>query len=159
MVSIGSLFLAASRGGVISFAVQVLIIVGWMALRRTPTKQMLAGAAVLAAALLMVSWLGVKEITQRFSTMKAMEVASGKRASMRKDTWKIFLDHPWMGTGLGTLQTVFPPYETLYDGRVVNHSHNDYVEALSDTGILGGLCCALFLGMLLFHSVGQLSRR
>ena len=157
VVSIGSLFLAASRGGVISFAVQVLIIVGWMALRRTRTKQMLAGAAVLAAALLMVSWLGVKEITQRFSTMKAMEVASGKRASMRRDTWKIFLEHPSMGTGLGTLQTAFPPYETLYDGRVVNHSHNDYVEALSDTGILGGACCALFLGMLLFHSLGQLS--
>lgn len=157
VVSIGSLFLAASRGGVISFAAQVLIIVGWMAWKRTRTKQMLAGAAVLAAALLMVSWLGVKEITQRFSTMKAMEVASGKRASMRKDTFKIFLDHPWMGTGLGTLQTAFPPYETQYDGRVVNHSHNDYVEALSDTGILGGLCCTLFLGMLLFHSLGQLS--
>ena len=29
---------------------------------------------------------------------------------------------------------VFPPYETLYDGRVVNHAHNDYLEALSDTG-------------------------
>jgi O-antigen ligase len=157
VVSIGSLFLAASRGGVISFAAQVLIIVGWMAWRRTRTKQMLAGAAVLTAALLMVSWLGVKEITQRFSTMKAMEVASGKRASMRKDTFRIFLDHPWMGTGLGTLPIVFPPYETLYDGRVVNHSHNDYVEALSDTGIIGGMCCALFLGMLLFHSLGQLS--
>src|ERR1700704_5569423 len=38
VVSIGSLFLAASRGGVISFAVQVLIIVGWMAWRRTRTK-------------------------------------------------------------------------------------------------------------------------
>ncbi|MDP9340076.1 MAG: O-antigen ligase family protein [Acidobacteriota bacterium] len=157
VVSIGSLFLAASRGGVISFAVQVVVIVGWMAFRRTGTSQMLVGAAVLLAALLMVSWLGVKEITQRFSTMKAMEVASGKRASMRKDTWQIFLDHPWMGTGLGTLQTVFPPYETQYDGRIVNHSHNDYVEALADTGVAGGLCCALFLGLLLFHSLTLLS--
>jgi O-antigen ligase len=118
---------------------------------------MLAGAAVLLAALLMVSWLGVKEITQRFSTMKAMEVASGKRATMRKDTWQIFLAHPWMGTGLGTLQTVFPLYETQYDGRVINHSHNDYVEALADTGVAGGLCCALFLGMLLFHSLTAIS--
>ena len=101
VVSIGSLFLAASRGGVISFTVQVVLIVGWMALKRTGSKQMLAGAAVLVAALLMVSWLGVKEITQRFSTMRAMEVASGKRASMRKDTWRIFLDHPVDGNGPG----------------------------------------------------------
>jgi O-antigen ligase len=158
VVSIGALFLAASRGGVISFVAEVAIIVVWMALQRTHTKQIMAGAAVLAAALLMVSWLGVKEITQRFSGMKAMEVASGKRASMRHGTWRIFLDHPWIGTGLGTLQTVYPPYETLYDGRVVNHAHNDYLEALAETGIAGGLCCALFLGLLLFHSLRQLSR-
>ena len=112
---------------------------------------------MLTAALVMVSWLGMKEITQRFSSMKAMEVSSGKRASMRRDTWRIFVEHPWMGTGLATLQVVFPPYETLYDGRIVNHAHNDYVEALAEAGIAGGLCCALYLGLLLFHSSQQFS--
>jgi O-antigen ligase len=157
VVSIGGLFLAASRGGIVSFVVQVGVIVAWMSLRRTGTRQMLAGAAVLAAAVLMVSWLGVKEIAQRFSTMKTLEVASGKRASMRRDTWRIFVDHPWVGTGLGTLQIVFPAYDTLYDGRIVNHTHNDYLEALAETGFVGGLCCALYLGMFLFHSLRQLS--
>jgi O-antigen ligase len=157
VVSIGALLLAASRGGIVSFVVEVAVIAIWMAVRRTGNKQMLAGAAVLVAAVLLVSWLGVKGITQRFSGMKALEVASGKRASMRRDTWRIFVDHPWVGTGLGTLQIVFPPYDTLYDGRIVNHSHNDYLEALAETGIFGGACCALFLGMLLFHSLRQLS--
>jgi O-antigen ligase len=157
VVSIGGLFLAASRGGIISFVVQVAIIVVWMSVRRTGRKQVLAGAAVLAAALLMVTWLGVKQITQRFTTMKSLEVATGKRASMRLGTWRIFIDHPWTGTGLGTLQVVYPPYETDYDGRIVNHAHNDYLEALAETGIAGGLCCALFLGMLVFHSVKELS--
>jgi O-antigen ligase len=158
VVSIGSLFLAASRGGIVSFAVEVVMVVIWMSLRRMGPKQMLGGAAVLIAALVMVSWLGVKEIAQRFSSMKAMEVSSGKRASMRRDTWRIFVEHPWMGTGLGTLQIVFPAYDTLYDGRIVNHAHNDYLEALAETGIAGGLCCALYLGLLLFHSAQQLSR-
>ena len=157
VVSIGSLFLAASRGGIVSLAVEVVVVVLWMSLRRMGAKQLLGGAAVLIAALGMVSWLGVKEISQRFSSMKAMEVSTGKRASMRRDTWRIFVDHPWMGTGLGTLQIVYPPYETLYDGRIVNHAHNDYVEALAETGIAGGLCCALYLGLLLFHSSQQLS--
>jgi O-antigen ligase len=156
VVSIGSLFLAASRGGIVSLAIEVVVVVMWMGLRRMGPKQMLGGAAVLLAALLMVSWLGVKEIAQRFSSMRAMEVSSGKRASMRRDTWRIFVEHPWMGTGLGTLQMVFPPYETLYDGRIVNHAHNDYVEALAETGIAGGLCCALYLGLLLFHSLQRL---
>jgi O-antigen ligase len=157
VVSIGSLFLAASRGGIISVAVEVVVVVMWMSLRRMGPKRLLGGAAVLIAALGMVSWLGVKEIAQRFTNMKAMEVSSGKRASMRRGTWRIFVDYSWMGTGLGTLQMVFPPYETLYDGRIVNHAHNDYLEALAETGIAGGLCCALFLGLLLFHSSQQLS--
>ena len=75
---------------------------------------------------------------------------------MRKDTWRIFLDHPFVGTGLGTLQIVYPPYETLYDGKIVNHTHNDYLEALAETGILGGLCCAWFLGVLFSESLKRL---
>ena len=157
VVSIVALFLSASRGGIISFAVEVAIAVLWVVLRRTGGKQMLAGGAVLAAAMLLVSWIGVTEILKRFSTMQTMEVSTGKRASMRRDTWKIFTDNLWMGTGLGTLQIVYPPYETNYDGRVVNHTHNDYLEALAETGLAGGICCAAFLVMLFGHALRQLS--
>jgi O-antigen ligase len=109
---------------------------------------LLAAAGVLLVVVLLVSWLGVGQILQRFSAMQSLEITSGKRASMRADTWRIFLDHPILGTGLGTLQTVFPPYESLYDGKIVNHSHNDYLETLAETGVAGGLCCAWFLILL-----------
>jgi O-antigen ligase len=109
-------------------------------------------------AFLMVSWLGVQQLVERFSSLQSLEVTGGKRASMRVDTWRIFLDHPWAGTGLGTLQIVFPAYETLYDGKVVNHTHNDYLEALAETGIAGGLCCLWFLGVLFFDSLRRLSQ-
>jgi O-antigen ligase len=107
-------------------------------------------------ALLLVSWLGVGQILERLSSVQLLEVTAGKRASMRRDTWRIFLDHPFVGTGLGTLQIVYPPYETLYDGKIVNHTHNDYLEALAETGIAGGLCCAWFLGVLLAESLKRL---
>src|SRR6266478_3254188 len=81
---------------------------------------------------------------------------SGKRASMRRDTWRIFLDHPFVGTGLGTLQLVYPPYESLYDGKIVNHTHNDYLEVLAETGLLGGMCCAWFLGVFWVQSLQRL---
>jgi len=75
---------------------------------------------------------------------------------MRRDTWRIFLDHPFVGTGLGTLQLVYPPYESLYDGKIVNHTHNDYLEVLAETGLLGGICCLWFLGVLLVRSLQRL---
>ena len=82
-----------------------------------------------------------------------MEVSGGKRAAMLQDTWRLFLDNPLLGTGLGTFEMVFPPYDSLYDGKIVNHAHNDYVEALSETGIVGGLCCAWFVGFVLLNSL------
>jgi O-antigen ligase len=159
LLPIGALFLSASRGGVVSFGVEVGVLVLMMLLRRTGGQHVLAGGLVLLLAFLLVSWLGVKQVLDRFSSLQSLEVTSGKRASMRQDTWRIFLDHRWAGTGLGTLQTVFPAYETNYDGKIVNHAHNDYLEGLAETGIAGGLCGAVFLGILFFVSLRQLLQR
>jgi O-antigen ligase len=156
VLPIGALFLSASRGGIVSFAVELGALLLVMILRRTMGKQLLAGVSVLLVASLLVSWLGVGQILQRLSSVQILEVTEGKRASMRKDTWRIFLDHPFVGTGLGTLQLVYPRYETLYDGKIVNHTHNDYLEALAETGIPGGLCCAWFLGVLFSESLKRL---
>jgi O-antigen ligase len=156
IVPIGALFLSVSRGGIVSFGVELAVLALVMIRQRTAGKQLFAGAAVLLMALLMVSWLGVGQLLQRFSTFQSLEATAGKRASMRHDTWQIFLQHPIAGTGLGTLQIVYPPYESLYDGKIVNHTHNDYLEALAETGILGGLCCAWFLAVLLSESLKRL---
>jgi O-antigen ligase len=155
LLPIGALFLSASRGGVVSFGVQLGVLFLMMLLRSTGGKHVLAGGLVLLLAFLLVSWLDARQALDRFSSLESLEATVGKRASMRHDTWHIFLDHPWIGTGLGSLQTVFPAYETLYVGKVVNHSHNDYLEALAETGIAGGTCCAWFLGTLFFVSMRQ----
>jgi O-antigen ligase len=159
ILPLGALFLSASRGGIISLGVELAALALLLVLRRSAGRHVLAGGVVVLVALLMVSWLGVRQILDRFSSLQSLEVTVGKRASMRADTWRIFLDHPWKGAGLGTLQTVFPRYESLYDGKVVNHTHNDYLEGLAETGLLGGLCCAAFLGVLLWESIRRLAHR
>jgi len=148
VMPIAALFLSASRGGIVSFCLQFALLVYLLLRRRGVTKHLLAVSAVLLTALIIVTWLGVGRILQRFSSMQALEVTAGKRGAMRKGAWHMLLDHPVAGTGLGTFQIAYPPYETLYDGKVVNHAHNDYLEALAETGVLGGLCCAWFLGVL-----------
>jgi len=153
VMPIAALFLSASRGGIVSFCVQFALLTFLLLRRRGLGKHLLTVSAVLLAAVLIISWLGVGQILQRFSSMQSLEVTSGKRAAMRRGSLHIFLDHPLAGTGLGTLQIVYPHYETLYDGKIVNHSHNDYLEALAETGVLGGFCCAWFLVVLLRKSI------
>lgn len=145
VVQIGALLLSASRGGIISLSCQAVLLLIWLIAKRVRRRQLLFGAGLALLALGLVYWLGADQILQRFSAMQSLEITAGKRASMRRDAFRIFLDHPLAGTGLGTLQIVFPRYETNYDGRVVNHAHNDYLEALAETGLLGALCCAWFL--------------
>src|SRR6266576_2544848 len=156
IIPLSALLLSASRGGIISLAAELAFLALVLILRRTAGRHLVAGGVVLLLALLTVSWLGVNQILSRFSSLQTLEVTQGKRASMRHGTWQIFLDHPVLGTGLGTLQQVYPPYETLYDGKIVNHTHNDYLEALAGTGLVGGLCCAWFIGTLFISALAFL---
>lgn len=153
VVPIVALLLSASRGGIISFVVQLIVLALLLLVRKIRTRGVIVGGVVVLCAVMMVSWIGVQQVLQRFSGMQSLEVTAGKRTAMRQDTWRLFLDHPVVGTGLGTFEMAFPPYDSLYDGKVVNHAHNDYLEALAETGLLGGICCALFLGVLFFNSM------
>jgi O-antigen ligase len=148
IIPLSALMLSASRGGIVSVGAELAFLVLVLGLRRAAGRHLFAGGVVLLLAFVIVSWLGVNQILSRFSGLQTLEVTASKRASMRNGTWRIFLDHPVLGTGLGTLQQVYPPYETLYDGKIVNHAHNDYLEVLAETGVVGGICCAWFIGTL-----------
>ncbi len=149
LLPVGALFLAASRGGITSFLSEIAVLGLLIWLRRGMRRSLAAAAAVVVLAAGVVAWLGVGRALERFTSLQKLEVSETRRASMVKDSWRIFLDHPVRGTGLGTLPVVYPRYETMYDGKVANHAHNDYVELLAETGIIGGACFAVFLFLLL----------
>jgi O-antigen ligase len=146
IVPISALVLASSRAGIIGFGLEVGILVllvrsrhGWQGRRAT------VAAIVALAALALIAWVGTGRVIAKFSTLTVHDVSLGRRVSMFRGAAHIFLDHPIMGCGLGTLVDVFPGYENAYDGRVVDHAHNDYIEGLAETGLLGGLCGIAFL--------------
>ena len=145
LLPIGALFLSASRGGIMSFVAEVAFLTILIVARRREKKVLAAAAPILILAAILVSWLGIGAALDRFATYKKLETSEGRRVEMLHDTLGIYRDHRILGTGLGTLQEVFPLYETAYDGLVVNHSHNDYAEALAETGTIGGLCGLVFL--------------
>jgi len=141
---IGALFLSASRGGIMSFLAEIGLLAILLLFRRREGKELVAAGLVVVLGIALVSWLGIGRALERFASYKSLEVTEGRRIEMLHGTWRIFLDHPIAGTGLGTLQDVFPLYETMYDGLIVNHSHNDYAEVLAETGVVGGLCGLAF---------------
>ncbi len=149
IVPLGALVLSGSRGGLIGFALEIGIL-GWVMRRRRVlrTGRVAMVAAVAVVALFFVFWVGAGLAIQKFSALKSPEVTIGRRISMDRGAAHIFLDHPLKGCGLGTIVAVYPRYETDYDGLRVDHVHNDYLETLAETGLLGGACGALFLWLL-----------
>ena len=63
------------------------------------------------------------------------------RGAQWADTFRAVRDFPILGSGLGTYAFHCPFYKTLRTQAVFDHAHNDYLELLSEVGIVGlGLC-------------------
>jgi O-antigen ligase len=144
IVPISALFLSESRGGIASFFFEMGLLAVIVQSRKAQKLQRAAVAGVLLTALFAAGWLGANKLAERFTQVHSGEVSLERRWTMLEGTWHVFLDHPIKGTGLGTLVDVYPRYETYYDGKIVDHTHNDYVELLAETGIAGGLCGTVF---------------
>jgi O-antigen ligase len=57
-------------------------------------------------------------------------------------------DFPIFGTGFGTFQYIYRKYKTWDDLFLYKHAHNDYLEILSDLGLIGFLI--VLVGIVLF---------
>jgi O-antigen ligase len=146
IIPVSALILSASRAGIIGFGVEVVVLVLLARSRKVWKGERTTIAAMVAlAAVVLVAWVGAGRTVEKFSGLNVHDVSLGRRLSMFRGAAHIFLDHPIKGCGLGTLVDVFPGYENAYDGRVVDHAHDDYIEGLAETGLLGGLCGVFFL--------------
>lgn len=72
-----------------------------------------------------------------------------ERLAIWRDTLAIVKDHPVAGTGLGTFEQVYPRYKSWEGLRTANFAHNEWLQALAETGLVGGLILALLLAGLL----------
>jgi O-antigen ligase len=57
----------------------------------------------------------------------------------------MFRAHPIFGVGLGAFQTVYPIYGRSDGSVLIEFAHNDYLQILSDAGLVGGVLAIWFL--------------
>ena len=148
IVPIGAVFLSASRAGIIILVLEFALLAFLSRVHRMERKRLLGATTLAVLAGSMILWLGLTKALERFEQLAHQGVSRELRVALYRDTWRIFLDHPWTGTGFGTLIAVYPRYASFYNGTTVDHAHNDFLELLADTGIVGGLCGVCFVGLL-----------
>ena len=69
---------------------------------------------------------------------------------MAMDALRVFRDHRWVGAGLGSLETVYPRYQSVFPEGIVDHAHNDFAELMAETGTVGLVLALMGIGVFFF---------
>lgn len=157
-----ALVMTNSRGGIISLVAETFFIFVITGVRigrqreegekrgRTRSLFVRAGLAfvLLFAVFSGVVFFGGEEVLSRFiGTVNAQDPTTG-RVHFWRGTIGIIRDHPLIGSGLGSFGVAYTLYDTRDGIYRLEHAHNDYLQTLSDAGIVGALLGLSFLVLL-----------
>jgi O-antigen ligase len=159
---IASVFLSQSRGGVLALLIELSVLAFLSFPRSSARHRYRTGFAVIAAGILFlafVGWLGGEAILQRFSVPRPAELAAPGRAQILRDSFRMVGHKPFTGWGLGAYPLVFPRYRAFYTSLFVNHAHNDYMELIAETGMVGAIAIAWFLFALYRAGLAKIGQR
>ena len=94
-------------------------------------------------------YTGIDAVVERFALDKVLHE---NRPLYWSNTAYIVGNYPFLGSGLGTFASVYPAYEKALTSAHLSHAHNDYLEYLSELGVVGLL---LLFGGILFILVNS----
>jgi O-antigen ligase len=153
VVMSAALVTTRSRSGIAGFAVVlagVLVIVGGR--RRTPRERIIAGVLTVALAAGVTAWFGWEPLMARFDELP------GSRLSGRVDAWNEALRIAaafWpTGSGLNTYASATLAYHDPAVELYFRTPHNDYLQAITDGGLLVGIPLATLVVLLAVRIAG-----
>ncbi|NOT49408.1 MAG: O-antigen ligase family protein [Acidobacteria bacterium] len=169
-----SMIAANSRGGLVSMAALILFAVAVHMMTREATSRGIrkelqskflesmtyvrkigaaAGILVTVAGLIVVviAFVGGETTVTRFEKLKG-EFETTNNAGVNRNliwqaTFEMFESNPIFGVGFGGYGTAIPKFEPSGGKYRLQQAHNDYLEILSNGGIVGFALFALFAGI------------
>jgi O-antigen ligase len=156
----GSIFLSGSRGGMLAFVAQMIVLaVLLLRKRQSGWKQPLMLGGFLAMVVVFLIWMGGAELTQRLASIHAEareEMNGGFRLTIDRDCLRMFMKRPMLGWGLGTFPITYPGFRSFYTNFFVNQAHNDYLQLLVETGLVGFSIAIWFLVVVFRQAAAKL---
>ena len=176
-----ALVLTASRGGIVSLGAEVLFVAAVAGLARgrkdkgeavseeggaaseSRVRDALVrvgiGFAFVVALLAGAAWLGGEESLARlFGTVSADDPTSG-RVQFWQGTWGVIKEYPLLGAGLGAFSVAYTRHDVLNGATRLEQAHNDYLQVLSDAGIVGGALGLFFIFMLFRYGFSRFNSK
>lgn len=112
------------------------------------------------------SWFGLEKLAQRIEQTTILQTADKTKDSLenREEPSKygidLIKDYPLTGSGPGSWYVVFPRYRGADIVNFFEYAHNDYVQFVAESGIVGAtLLVAIVLWSLAVALIAQYRRR
>jgi O-antigen ligase len=160
---LGTVFMSRSLGGVIAITCEVVafILITRREHRSTgmDTRRVIAVVALAALTLGFLAWLDQGRSLDRILGLRNPKNAASttSRIAIAKDSLHMFTGRPILGWGLGTFSLAYPQYQSFYSIFLINHAHNDYLEALTETGLVGFGAVVWFIVLLYRSSLRKIA--
>jgi O-antigen ligase len=142
-----ALFFSLSRGGIVSFFAGVCLFSLLMLRSRIQSKKAWLILLFLSVVACYVLYLGIDPIVARFY---ATDIKSEERLTVWAASLAAFRDFWPTGSGLGTFVNVFPLYSPAGIKDIYEHAHNDYIELILETGVIGTVLLLTFTSLLIY---------
>ncbi|MBU1125429.1 MAG: O-antigen ligase family protein [Candidatus Omnitrophica bacterium] len=145
------LVLTRSRGAYIGIGAAVLYCLALVWVRgEQKTRRVLKVIAV--SSIILIAGLFFL-LSKKGALGENINIRNLTRVYLWRSAPQILGDHPVLGVGIGNFKVLYPRYRSQEEREVTpkgikyTHMHNDYLEILVETGVVGGLCFLGFLGM------------
>ena len=167
IVMVIGLVLTRSRMGNTAFFAGTFIAgaVGLLLMRNAPRSTMLFLASIIALDILIVgSWFGVDQVAKRIQQTEVTTSADNPLPTEHRDevdrqALAYAKDFLLTGSGGGSFYVTFPAYSSSGIVGFYDHAHNDYLQLLTETGVIGFSLCALIVAMATVQALLALRRR
>ena len=140
IIGLGIVF-SRSRSGIFIFFGTVLLTAVALATggpERRPVRLIRTVAWIVVFAAIM---LGIRPVIERFTSQNLVKES---RFTYYGNTLKYISSFPLTGTGLHSFVQIYPIFESKYEAGILDHAHNDYLEVLAESGVVGGGALIVF---------------
>jgi O-antigen ligase len=168
-----ALVMTASRGGIISLVAEILFLVAVTAIwrkqsdrrrKRSGRLKRIATRAAMATGLLISLFLGVVLLGGEFSINRFIDsVNTDDPTTGRAHFWSVTLNiikaYPYLGTGLGSYGVTYTQFDSRNGLFRLEQAHNDYLQVLSDGGIVLAVLALSFVVLLFYKAIVRAKTR
>lgn len=96
-----------------------------------------------------VAWIGSEPLMSRLRSAGAEVLQGEAPRQSRPEIWRtalsVFRHYPVLGAGLGAFPRAYTMFDRSPGAYSVSEAHNDYLQVLADTGVVGGIIGCWFL--------------